>query len=97
MGELVPLYSETRRDQVERQLAAEAAKPEIHHERRYGLDIHVYYLRDLGAISMTLLLGEGAGRYGREFTIPHDKVNDAIAHPEVYAWEAGMPRSEYDV
>lgn len=93
MMELVP-YSPTKRDQVEKQLSDEANKPEIHWERRHGLDIHVYYLRRLGTVSMALIMGEGEQRYCREFPIPNDTVNDAIAHPESYADQAGMRRYE---
>jgi hypothetical protein len=89
---LVP-YTESRRDQLECELAEVADKPEIHWERRHGLDIHVYYLRKLGSISMALLMGEGRARTCREFPVPNDKVNDAIAHPEDYAWKAGLSRN----
>lgn len=84
--ELVP-YSETRRDQVERDLYE---KPEIHYERRDGLVIQVYWLRLLNEISMSLMYQ----RRIREFGIPNDKVNDAIAHPEAYAALQGMFRVE---
>ena len=95
-NELVPYYSEEDRDRFEREEAEKVNKPEIHYERRYGLDIHVYYLRKLGIISMALLLGEGDERYCREFTIPNDRVNDAIESPELYAWKAKKPRREYE-
>lgn len=84
--ELVP-YTETHRDRVERDLYE---KPEIHEERRDGLTIRVYWLRLLNEISMSLMYQ----RRTREFGIPPDKVNDAIAHPEAYAAQSGMYREE---
>lgn len=88
MMETLPSEADMQRDAVEIQLAQEAKKPEIHYERRHGLEIRVYYLREAGRLSMSLTESERT----REFEIPTDSALDAINHPEIYAYQAGMPR-----
>lgn len=88
--ELIP-YNELARDDLEDYLSEQANKPQIHYERRHGLEITVYYLRKVGEVSMSLCSEENY----REFIIPNDKVNDAIAHPEYYA-QLGEKRNRVD-
>lgn len=86
--ELLPSEQDVERDALEYQLAEEYKKPEIHQETRHGLQITVYFIRESGLVSMALT----EGGQTREFIVPGNQVSDAIAHPEVYAMEAGLPR-----
>jgi len=87
--ELVP-YTEHQRDELELELAELSNKQEIHSETRHGLQIIVYFIRESGLVSLALTESDQT----REFEIPGDRVNDAIAHPEVYATDAGLPRTK---
>lgn len=91
MKELIS-YTEVTRDQIEHMLAEQANKPQIHWERRHGLEISVYYLRKLCEVSMSLTDGETYC----EFIIPNDLVNDAIAHPRYYQVKAGLLKSRME-
>lgn len=88
MAELLPSNKDIERDALEQQIAAERDRPQIHWERRYGLEIAVYYTRSLGGVTLELVYAD----HTRSFTVDDDKVNDAIAHPEFYAAMAGLPR-----
>lgn len=83
--EIVP-YTETRRDQLEKDLAN---KRELLDGRRHGLSIKVYWLRLTDQVSMELT-DENANS-AREFLIPNDKVMDAYSHPEFYASKIRFP------
>lgn len=86
--ELLPAPADMERDALEFRLAEEHKKPEIHFERRHGLEIRLYYLREAGRLSLSLTEAAEV----REFEVPNDSGLDAIAHPEWYAYKAGMPR-----
>lgn len=79
-------YSETARDHMELELAN---RRELIAERRHGLEIIVYWLRQTDTIEMVLC---EEGKLDRTFMIPNDSVLDAAEHPEVYANKAGRPR-----
>jgi hypothetical protein len=81
-----PTWSERQRDRLEAELAT---KRELISERRYGLEIIIYWLKQTNAISMDLILDNDV-RAGIE--VPADKVLDARDHPEAYANLAGQPR-----
>lgn len=82
MGELMPTLKDLEREGAE-------DKIEIHYEQRAQLEITIYYLRKLGSVSMELFI---EGLPMREFEIPPEEVNEAIAHPEAYAARQGMFR-----
>lgn len=72
-------YSEAKRDSVELELAN---RRELLHDRRHGLEIFQYWLRQSNTIEMVLVED---GFYDREFPIPNDAVLEAQSHPEFYA------------
>lgn len=80
-------YTETERDQRERELYN---RRELIAERRTGMEIFIYWLRETNTISVVLV---EQGREDREFEIPNDSVLDAKEHPEYYASKADCPRA----
>lgn len=90
--ELIP-YTETRRDQLERELTAMANKKEINERHNNGIQVIAYWL--VAENVTTIWVYDERVNSGVEFEVPHNKVkyyfDSPFSHPD-----ANLPRYEQE-
>jgi len=76
--ELLP-YTETRRDQLELELAAMANKRELNHRTNNGITVIAYWL--MAENVTTIWVHDERVNAACEFEVPHDQVMEYFTHP----------------
>jgi hypothetical protein len=76
--ELIP-YTETRRDQLEIELAEMANKRELDHRTNNGITVIAYWLVEQNVT--TIWVHDERTNSAREFEVPPDEVMEHFHHP----------------
>lgn len=79
-GEKLPISDEVR--------VAETGRRELDSRRDHGIEVVIWWVKKSNLCLLTLT--ELDKNRAVEFAVEPDKLTDALQHPYVYAYEAGM-------